>query len=77
LSNSNTVNFTVTRNDTGATIYTSPYIPVGSSLSNIKLEDEEMGKGTYPCVVTYHLLDGEYKEVSTVKINISVVIEND
>jgi len=77
LTNSNTVKFTVERKDNGNTIYTSPYIPVGSSLSNIKLEDEGIGKGTYPCVVTYHLVDSEYRELSTVKINISVVIEND
>lgn len=77
LTNSNTVKFTVERKDKGNIIYTSPYIPVGSSLSNIKLEDESMGKGTYPCVVTYHLVDSEYRELSTVKINISVVIEND
>lgn len=77
LSNTNTVRFTVTRNDTGSTIYESPYIPVGSSLSNIKLSDESLQEGTYPCVITYHLVDDEYKDISSVKINITVVIEND
>ncbi|MGN0327449.1 MAG: hypothetical protein ACI4D4_00575 [Lachnospira sp.] len=77
LSNSNTVKFTVKRKDSGNVIYTSPYIPVGSSLSNIKLEDGSLNKGTYPCVVTYHLVDEEYRELSSVSINISVVIEND
>lgn len=76
LSNSNTVNFTLTRNDTGAVIYESPYIPVGSSLRNIKLSEENMGKGTYPCTVTYYLLDENYEEISSVRISVSVVIRN-
>lgn len=75
LSNTNTVNFTVTRKDTGALIFESPYIPVGSSLRNIKLTDESFVKGSYPCVVKYHLLDENYKQISTVSINITVVIE--
>lgn len=77
ISNTNTVNFTLTRNDTNAVIYESPYIPVGSSLKNIKLSDESLGKGTYPCTVTYHLVDENYDEISTLKINVSVVIKND
>ena len=77
ISNTNTVNFTLTRNDTGDTIYESPYIPVGSSLKNIKLTDENLNKGTYPCTVTYHLVDDNYEELSTLKISISVVINND
>lgn len=76
LSNTNTVNFTLTRNDTNAVIFESPYIPVGSSLRNIKLSDESLSKGTYPCTVTYHLLDDEYQELSVVNISVSVVINN-
>lgn len=76
-SNRNTVNFVVTRNDTGAVIYESPYLPVGSSLANIKLNDESLAKGTYPCTVMYRLVDDDYNEISTVNISISVVIEND
>lgn len=76
VTNRNTVYFTVTRSDTGATILKSPYIPVGSQLANIKLEDESLTKGTYPCVVSYYLVDDEYKEISSVSVNIKVVIEN-
>lgn len=77
ISNTNTVNFTLARNDTGTTIYESPYIPVGSSLKNIKLTDESLGAGTYPCTVTYHLVDENYNQISTLKISVSVVIQND
>lgn len=76
ISNSNTVNFTLTRNDTGATIYESPYIPVGSSLRNIKLTDESLSAGTYACTLIYHLVDDDYNQLSTLRIAVSVVIRN-
>ena len=63
--------------DTGDTIYESPYIPVGSSLEKIKLNDESLSKGTYPCTLTYHLVDEQHIDISTLNISISVVIEND
>ena len=75
--NTNTVNFIVKRDDTGDTIYESPYIPVGSSLEKIKLNDESLSKGTYPCTLTYHLVDEQHIDISTLNISISVVIEND
>lgn len=77
LANTNTVYFTVIRNDTNQEIYTSPYITVGSRLSNIKLSDENLNAGTYPCTVVYHLVDEEYKDISTVRISISLIIEAD
>lgn len=73
--NTNTVNFIVKRDDTGDTIYESPYIPVGSSLEKIKLNDESLSKGTYPCTLTYHLVDEQHIDISTLNISISVVIE--
>ena len=75
--NTNTVKFVIKRNDTGDTIYESPYLPVGSSLENIKLADESLSKGTYPCTLTYHLVDEQHIDISTLNISISVVIEND
>jgi hypothetical protein len=76
-SNTNTVYFIVTRDDTGTMIYKSPYIPVGGSLSNIKLSDESLAKGTYPCTLTYHLVDDNYEDISTLNISVSIVIQND
>lgn len=77
LSNTNTVKFSLTRNDTNELIYESPYIPVGSSLRNIKLSDESLKSGTYPCTIQYHLVDENYQNVSSVKVSLSVVIKED
>jgi flagellar basal body-associated protein FliL len=74
--NTNTVYFVVTRNDTGDTIYTSPDIPVGGNLSGIKLDDTSLTQGEYPCVVTYYLLGADRSELSHVNMSVTVVIEH-
>ncbi len=76
LSNTHTVKFSLARDDNGKVIYESPYIPVGSSLRNIKLSDGSLTKGTYPCTLTYHLVDDSYNELSTLNISVSVIILN-
>ncbi|MBE5926095.1 MAG: hypothetical protein E7270_03945 [Lachnospiraceae bacterium] len=74
ITNTNTVHFSVTLNETGKVIYESPYIPVGSSLRNIKLDDTSLKAGTHPCVVTYHLVNDNYEDISEVSINVNVII---
>jgi len=76
ITNNNTVHFSVTRNDTEDVIYESPYIPVGSKLMNIKLSDETLTEGTYDCTVTYHLVDEDNKEISSLNIAVSIIIQN-
>ncbi len=73
-SNTNSVYFDLIRTDTEETIYESPILPVGSHLENITL-DTDLPAGTYDCVVTYHLLDEEDKSISTLKVTVTVVIE--
>ena len=73
--NSNSVYFDVTRSDTQETILESPIIPVGEYMSNITL-DEELPAGTYDCVMTYHLLDDDEETISTVRVGLSIVIQN-
>lgn len=75
--NSNPVNFVVVRDDTQDVIYESPDIPVGGNLSNIKLDDESLPKGTYPCTLTYRLLGENREELSHVNFSINIIIEND
>lgn len=75
--NSYPVNFVVVRNDTQDVIYESPDIPVGGKLSNIKLDDESLPKGTYPCTLTYRLLGKNREELSRVNFSINIIIEND
>lgn len=73
--NTNDVYFDVVRSDTGETIFASPTIPVGSHLENITL-DTPLDKGTYDCVLTYHLLDEDGNAISKLNISLSIVINN-
>lgn len=73
--NTNDVYFDIVLSDTGETIFTSPTIPVGSHLESITL-DTPLDKGTYDCVLTYHLLDEEGTAVSKLNISLSIVINN-
>jgi hypothetical protein len=74
-SNSNTVYFDVTLDSTGETIYESPYLPVGSELSNIALSSQ-LAAGTYPCTLTYHLIDDDYNDVSTMAVTVTLSVLN-
>lgn len=76
-SNKNTVYFEVMMSDTGKVIYTSPDIPVGGHLENIKLEDTSLKAGTYPCVVTYNLLGKDRQKLTEVSVNVALEIGND
>jgi hypothetical protein len=73
--NSNTVYFDVTLDSTGETVYESPYIPVGSELSNIALSSQ-LAAGTYPCTLTYHLIDDDYNDVSTTAVAVTISVLN-
>lgn len=75
ITNSNTVYFDVTLDGTGETVYESPYIPVGSALENIALTSD-LSAGTYPCTLTYHLVDSEYVDVSTLAVGVTLYIKN-
>lgn len=72
--NNNMVYFIVRMEDTGEEIYKSPYIPVGSKLANIKL-DQELKKGKYNTILTYYLVDNSYKIVSEVSVGVVITIE--
>lgn len=73
--NTNSVCFDITLEDTEETIYESPILPVGSHLENITL-DSNLSKGTYDCIVTYHLLDEENISISTLKVTLTIIVEN-
>ena len=75
VTNNSTVYFDITLEGSTEIIYKSPYIPVGSSLKNIAL-DNDMKKGEYDAVLTYHLVDGSYKETSRVSVGIKITIQN-
>lgn len=76
VTNTNAVYFDIMRSDTEETIFESPVIPVGSHMEGITL-DKALDAGTYDCVLIYHLLDDEYEnEISTVRVSLTIVIEN-
>lgn len=73
--NSNDVYFDIVRSDTGEEIYSSPIIPIGSHLEDITL-DKSLEAGEYACVLTYHLLDENEEEESTLMINLTIRVQN-
>lgn len=72
--NTNSVYFDVMLADTEETILASPILPVGSYLDSITL-DTALSAGTYDCLVTYHLLDDEDNSIATLKLTLTIVIE--
>lgn len=73
--NTNDVYFDVNLADTDELIYSSPIIPRGSYLENIAL-DKDLDKGNYDCVLTYHLVDAEQKTLSTLKVKVTIIVQN-
>lgn len=74
VSNENTVFITIELSDMGEEIYKSPYIPVGSSLTDVIL-DTDLSAGVYETVLTYHLVDDSNKEISTTSVAVTITIE--
>lgn len=73
--NTNTVYFTIALSGSDEDIYTSPYIPVGSMMENITLNCN-WPAGTYDTVLTYHLVNDEYADVSQVSVALEIIIQN-
>lgn len=74
INNSNIVYFTIALKGETEDFYTSPYIPVGSRMENVTL-DCDLAAGKYETILTYHLVDDEYQELSTVSVGLEIIIE--
>lgn len=61
--------------DEGEAIYQSPVIPRGSHLEQIAL-DKPLEKGTYDCVIVYHLVDEEQETVSTLRVAFTITVDS-
>jgi hypothetical protein len=73
--NTNDVYFDVVlEEDESRVLYSSPIIPRGGRLDDIKL-NEKLDVGTHKCVCIYHLVDEEQKPVSEVRMGFRIVIE--
>lgn len=74
--NSNTIYFTIAlEEDPDTDIYESPLIPVGSYMADISLGGAITEAGMYDAILTYHLLDDNNEEMSTVSVSITITIE--
>lgn len=72
--NKRTVYFDIVRSDTGEMIYSSPYIPVGEKLEGVTL-DQELDAGTYETILTYHLVDDDKKEITTLSVELTIYVQ--
>jgi hypothetical protein len=72
--NTSTVYFDLTLKDTNELIYSSRFLPVTAKLDEITL-NRVLEKGEYPAMVTYHLVDDNFEEITTVSINIILNVE--
>lgn len=73
-SNRNAIYFDVYEEGTDELLYSSPILPVGSEIRDIKL-DKELPMGDYDAVVMYTLVDEDYEEVSTAGFRIKISIK--
>lgn len=65
----------VSLQDTGEIVYTSPVIPVGSKVDELKL-DKDLDAGTYKAICKYNILDDEEETVkNTLSVTITIVIK--
>ena len=73
--NTNDVYFDIVlESDESVVLYKSPIIPRGGKLKDIAFE-EQLAVGTYPCVVIYNLIDDDQKTISTLRVTLTVVVE--
>lgn len=75
VANQNTVYFTIALTDSEEEIFKSPYMEVGSHLADIKL-DKAPPQGTHDAIITYHLVDDEFNELSSLSMYMTITIEN-
>lgn len=73
--NSRTVYFDLKLSDTDEMIYSSPYIPVGEAMDTMTL-DKDLDAGDYNVIMTYHLVDDDNTELTTVSVAVEIHIKN-
>lgn len=72
--NQHAIYFDVYEAQTNELLYSSPILPVGSEIQNIKL-DKQLSAGDYDAVVMYTLVNEAYEEVSTVGFRITISVK--
>ena len=76
VNNRSAVYFTIVlQKDQSKTLYTSPVLPVGSHLENIKL-DTPLEAGVYDTILTYHMMDDDLQETgSKVSLKLTITVQ--
>jgi Na+-transporting NADH:ubiquinone oxidoreductase subunit NqrC len=73
--NTNDVYFDIVdREDESQVWYSSPVIPRGGVLKDIKL-DRKLDAGQYSAVCIYHLVDEDQKPLSEVRMGLKIIVE--
>lgn len=70
-----TIYFDVYEEETNELLYSSPLLPIGTEIRNIKL-DKKLEAGEYKAVVMYTLVDDDEQEVSSAGFNITISVNN-
>jgi len=73
--NTRMVYFDVILRDTDETVYSSPYLPTGTTLDEIEL-DKSLSAGDHNAIVTCHLVDDDKQELSTVSVAVTIHVLN-
>lgn len=74
--NSNAVYFDVVlAEDESVTLFESPILPLGTHIEEVKLA-RDLDAGRYPCVIIYHLVDEQQRTISTLRMNMEIVVNN-
>jgi len=61
--------------DFGEMIYDSPYIPLGARLTDFPLH-KSLPKGVHPAIVTYYLVDDDFKIITTMDVAVTITIHS-
>lgn len=74
--NTNAIYFDVVlEEDESVVLYESPVLPLGTRINEIALA-QDLDAGTYPCVIIYHLVDDQQRTLSTLRMNLEIVVNS-
>lgn len=67
--------FDIVVDSTGELVYSSPILELGAKIEKFKL-DKPIEAGHYDCTMTYHLVDENQKELTTVTVGMEISVLN-
>jgi len=73
IDNQRTIYFDLTLRETSELLFSSPFIPVGAALDSLTLNGY-LPPGDHQAIVTYHLVDDNYENLSNVSVAVVLKI---